>query len=149
MCRRCLIGEEDNKMPMPRKPRALCACGCGREVPKATYKFFSNQCQADFEYREYIENWKLGLESGTVGTIGQISRHIKRYLREKYDDRCSECGWSKHHPITRKVPLEVDHINGDASDNREENLRLLCPNCHSLTPNFRALNWGNGRPNRR
>ena len=136
-------------MPTPRKPRATCLCGCGREVFRPTYKFFSNKCQQEYGYKEFIGKWKAGLESGSKGSFGLVSGHIKRYLREKYDDRCSSCGWSKRHPITGKVPLEVDHINGDASDNREENLRLLCPNCHSLTENFRNLNKGHGRANRR
>ena len=136
-------------MPMPRKPRAQCACGCGREVPEPGYKFFSNKCQMDFQYREYIRRWKAGLEYGSKGSFGEISGQVKRYLREKYGDQCSECGWSKRHFLTGIVPLEVDHINGDANDNREENLRLLCPNCHSLTANFRNLNRGHGRINRR
>ena len=36
------------------------------------------------------------------------------------------------------LPLELDHINGDRYDNRLENLRVLCPNCHSLTPTHRG-----------
>lgn len=136
-------------MSLPKKPRAVCLCGCGRQVTRPMYRFFSNQCQQNYEYQEYISRWKDGLEVGSKGAFVQISGHIKRYLREKYGDRCSSCGWSKQHPLTGKIPLEVDHVNGDASDNREENLRLLCPNCHSLTPNFRALNKGKGRPNRR
>jgi HNH endonuclease len=36
------------------------------------------------------------------------------------------------------IPLELDHINGDNQDNRLENLRLLCPNCHALTPTYRS-----------
>jgi hypothetical protein len=55
------------------------------------------------------------------------------------------CGWNQKHTITGVVPLEIDHLNGDAEDNREENLRLICPNCHSLSSNFRNLNKGKGR----
>ncbi len=135
-------------MGTPRKPRALCRCGCGREVFRPGYKFYSNQCQKDYEYRGYIQEWKIGLETGSIGKIAQISHHLKRYLREKYGDRCSDCGWGERHPLTGKVPLEVDHITGNASDNNEDNLRLLCPNCHSLTENFRSLNKGRGRANR-
>ena len=131
------------------RSNVLCLCGCGRKVARPTMKFFSNQCQQDFEYQDYISRWKGGLEAGSRGSIGGISRHIRRYLNEKYQDRCSICGWAERHSITNSVPLEVDHVNGDWFDNREENLRVLCPNCHSLTPYFRNLNKGNGRPNRR
>ena len=47
--------------------------------------------------------------------------------------------------MTGHVPLEIDHIDGDAENNIETNLRVLCPNCHSLTPHFRNLNKGKGR----
>ena len=112
-------------------------------------KFYSNKCQQEFEYQEYVARWKAGVESGRKGFLGSISSHIRKYLREKYGNRCSVCSWAEHHSLTGSVPLEVDHINGDATDNREENLRLLCPNCHSLTLNFRNLNKGHGRVNRR
>jgi hypothetical protein len=36
------------------------------------------------------------------------------------------------------IPLELDHSNGDQSDNRIENLRILCPNCHALTTTYRG-----------
>lgn len=44
---------------------------------------------------------------------------------------CEECGWSRK-TDDGYLPLELDHINGDRHDNRLENLRVLCPNCHSL-----------------
>jgi 5-methylcytosine-specific restriction endonuclease McrA len=65
-------------------------------------------------------------------------------LLEKNNYSCSECGWNKINPKTGKSPLEIDHIDGDCSNNKEENLRVLCPNCHSLTPTWKALNKGNG-----
>lgn len=52
---------------------------------------------------------------------------------------CEECGWAKTDSHGR-LPLELDHINGDRHDNRFENLRILCPNCHSLKPTHRGKN---------
>ncbi len=44
-----------------------------------------------------------------------------------------------------KWDLEIDHIDGNSDNNSEENLRLVCPNCHSLTSTYRGTNRGNGR----
>ncbi len=53
--------------------------------------------------------------------------------------QCEECGWAKQSDDGR-IPLELDHINGIRTDNRLENLRVLCPNCHSLKPTHRGRN---------
>lgn len=95
----------------------------------------------------YIEKWKNGDKKG-LNTIGLVSAHIKKYLRIKFADECCLCGWSKVNIKTGKVPLVADHIDGNWRNNIEENLRLICPNCDSLSPTFAALNKGNGRVNR-
>ena len=64
----------------------------------------------------------------------------KRLFSAKLKQKlCEECGWAK---MTKDgyLPLELDHINGDRHDNRLENLRILCPNCHSLKPTYRSRN---------
>lgn len=99
------------------------------------------------KYRNYIKRWKAGQEDGMRGSTG-LSRHLRKYLLEKYDHSCSLCGWNKINPTTGVSPLEVDHIDGDYKNNEEENLRVLCPNCHALTPTFKALNAGKGRETR-
>ncbi|HEY4477322.1 MAG TPA: HNH endonuclease [Candidatus Paceibacterota bacterium] len=52
---------------------------------------------------------------------------------------CEECSWSVRSQ-DGYLPLELDHINGNRHDNRLENLRILCPNCHSLKPTHRGRN---------
>ena len=70
----------------------------------------------------------------------------RRLFAEKLKTpQCEECGWAKYSKDGR-LPLELDHINGKRTDNRLHNLRILCPNCHSLKPTHRGKNklgWRN------
>lgn len=63
----------------------------------------------------------------------------KRLIRENIlSYKCDTCkldSWNR-----KFITLELDHINGINNDNRLSNLRLLCPNCHSQTQNFRGKN---------
>lgn len=61
------------------------------------------------------------------------------FLEKLKPDRCELCGWHKRTDDGR-LPLELDHINGDRKDNRLKNLRILCPNCHSLQSTHRGRN---------
>jgi len=116
-----------------------------RLIKRYQKKFCSNKCQANYQYQLYIDKWKKGNVSGNRGiNTKNISAHIKKYLVNKYGERCYKCGWNKKH-FKGYVPLEMDHIDGNSENNKDDNLRLLCPNCHSLTLNFKNLNKGKGR----
>lgn len=113
---------------------------CGNEITnRNASKYCCNQCQIDYEYKQYIERWKQGLENGIIGK-NALSRHIKRYIFEKYHSSCQKCGWNKVNEFTGLVPLQIHHIDGNCFNNNEENLQLLCPNCHSLTENYGSRN---------
>lgn len=123
---------------------------CQKPVPRKANTYCNNRCQIDFHYTAYIQNWQAGLVSGNVGVNAQaLCVRIRRYLFEKYGSKCALCGWSQINPYSGKPPLEVDHIDGNFDNSTEANLRLLCPNCHSLTKNYRSLNRGKGRAWRR
>lgn len=129
-----------------KKSRIPCPV-CGKEPARSFYKYCSNNCQQKFQNKKYIDDWREGKISG-LQTIGIVTSPIKRYLRDKFGNKCSLCGWSKINPKTGKVPLVADHIDGNWRNNKEENLRLICPNCDALLPTFSNLNKGNGRSNR-
>jgi Zn finger protein HypA/HybF involved in hydrogenase expression len=119
---------------------------CGIILKKDQFKYCSDLCQSNNKYLEYIKKWQSGIVDGSRGVTARgISEHVRRYLIEKYGEKCSLCAWKEINPTTGKVPLEIDHINGSSEDNQEANLRIICPNCHSLSANFRNLNKGHGR----
>lgn len=117
---------------------------CGKPLFNNARKYCNQQCKNEFEYKQYIEQWKQGLKNGTIGKY-DVSAYIRRYLFEKFNSSCQECGWNKINPKSGKIPLQIHHIDGDCLNNKEENLQLLCPNCHSLTENYGNLNENSSR----
>jgi len=120
------------------------------EIPlkkRSAIKFCSHKCHKKFTYDESIRKWKAGEISG--GTIYQISNFVRTYIKNKYNNKCARCGWNEIHPISKKSPLNIDHIDGNSDNNLEENLILICPNCHSLTPTYGSRNKNSGRTYRK
>lgn len=121
---------------------------CGKELSgsKRHNVYCDNKCQSAFQEKEYVEKWKRHEINGLTGEY-QISRYVKNYLIKKANFCCEQCGWGEVNIYTGKVPLEIHHIDGDYNNTYEENLQVLCPNCHSLTPNFKSR--GQGREDRK
>lgn len=64
---------------------------------------------------------------------------LKERLLEEglLEDKCSRCGWNEKLESTKFTPVELDHIDGNSHNHDFTNLRMLCPNCHSLTHTYR------------
>ena len=120
---------------------------CGKEISNKK-KYCDNHCQRTYEHKQWVIRWKNNEETEIRGEYG-ISVNLKKYLFEKFENKCSICGWSETNPYSNTIPLEVEHIDGNFRNNSEENLTLLCPNCHSLTSTYKGANKGNGRTSRK
>lgn len=89
-------------------------------------QFCSWSCSASFRLKpKFTTNTKWSKGMGI---------NLKRVRGEK----CEECGITEHNG--KPIIFQVDHTNGDRSDNRFENLKILCPNCHSQTSTFGVKN---------
>ena len=88
-----------------------------------------------------FSQYRVPLEKILVRGSSFQSYKLKRRLFKAglKPQHCEKCGWAELSE-TGHLPLELDHINGDRRDNRLDNLRILCPNCHSLTASYRGRN---------
>jgi hypothetical protein len=133
--------EEHNKRVRNPKKENFCLY-CNNTCKN---KYCSLVCQRNFNKDIKIKNWQNGNDLGYSGKTKQLKRFIRNFLLEKNHYKCHKCGWNERNPVTGTIPLEVNHIDGDAENCKEENLEIICPNCHSLTHNFRALNKNSKR----
>lgn len=118
---------------------------CGKELKNKRNRFCSNKCQKEHEYDEHVLEWKNGEDPGWTGRGVGVKPFIRRYMLEKNNYQCQRCGWGEKNPTTGLVPLQIHHVDGDCKNNSEDNLELLCPNCHSLTDTFGTLNKKSSR----
>ena len=91
------------------------------------------------EVVQYLDKTR-DIEEYTSNKVPMQSDKLKiRLINEGYlEPRCNMCGISRW--LDGEVPLQLDHKDGNKDNNNLENLRLLCPNCHALTPQYRLKN---------
>lgn len=94
----------------------------------------ARRASAIVQYESYISHWL----NGDILAM-KCNDRIRRWIKSIRGEECWVCGWRGVNPYSRSVMLEVDHIDGDNQNNKPCNLRLLCPNCHSLTPTWKNI----------
>lgn len=117
-----------------KHPKTYNCKHCGEESKWLLSKknvFCSRKCQAAHEWESVA---KVDIENGTK-TLTSVAQLV-RYVTERDGYKCNCCGISTW--LDNPITLDLDHIDGDRSNNIPFNLRLLCPNCHRQTPT-----WGN------
>jgi HNH endonuclease len=116
----------------------LCAY-CAGTLTYSQKKYCSKSCCAKHKSDTRYVDWLAGNDSGSDSNR-LLSASIRKRLITNAGNKCSKCGWSEKNPVIQKVILTVDHIDGDWTNNRVDNLQVLCYNCHTLTETFGSLN---------
>lgn len=95
--------------------------------------------------QQIIEKWLSGDLSVTwCMTTKEPKDFIKKYLVETRGDKCEQCGFDEKAPDGRSI-IQMDHIDGDYTNNLITNLKLLCPNHHAMTSTYGSKNKNGGR----
>lgn len=113
---------------------------CGKKLTWKMINYCSNECRL-------IDYWDKELKNLKDGNYKRDRRALRNCLMKYFENTCSCCGNNKW--MGKDIPLEVHHKDGDSENNILDNLELLCPNCHALTPTYKGKNFGNGRHKRR
>lgn len=106
--------------------------------------FCSPECHRLFDNERHLRRW---LATGVPGQVS-LAATVRDYLLMDQDGVCAICG---HEPTWNGATLVfvLDHIDGDGGNHARSNVRMICPNCDSQLPTFKARNRGKGRHYRR
>jgi hypothetical protein len=88
------------------------------------------------------QDWLSGVDLG----VKHLRKLLKGYLTKRDGYKCSCCGIDSYN--NKPITLWIDHIDGDATNNKPDNFRFMCPNCDSQSETFGGKNHGKGRKSR-
>ena len=116
---------------------------CGKEINKNKI-YCSSKCACEFKHKSYYQNYLTHPEQYSRGNYTPC-RFYKEFLEEQ-SNKCAICGCSPIHN-NKILRFVIDHIDGNAANNRRDNIRLICPNCDSQTETFKSKNKNSARRN--
>jgi len=126
-----------NNRERPRKRNMFCR-NCGKPLFNTRSGCCNQACDAEYKKNKRIKEWINGEWNASTGS--GASKTVLRFLLEQSNYKCSRCGWGEINPSVGHPILDIHHKDGNRKNNFYENLEVLCPNCHSLTETYRALN---------
>lgn len=105
-------GLKTKNTPKGGKVKVYAKClNCENEIDSHK-KYCNNLCQQKFQSNLIVEAWINGEVEGHTKSYS-LKDPIRKFLLEKADYKCTECGWDEKNPVTGKVPLQIDHIDGN------------------------------------
>lgn len=155
-CNTCgkIIEVLESQRPSDARKKKFCDHKCfgNRQKKEGKCSYCQKPCKASKDYcsRDCYINDFHSSNIEKLKSDKKIDLHyssIRKSLLWYYDHKCQKCGNDKWNG--EKIPLEIDHINGNPDDNNFDNLRLICPNCHAQTDTYKGKNKGQGRQYRR
>lgn len=116
---------------------------CGKKIISNNKSGLCQNCLIEERNKDKIENWlKTGDTGCKVGT--NIRNCIRDYLYKDQNCKCAICG-IENNWNGKELKFILDHIDGDASNNKRENMRLICPNCDSQLDTYKSKNKHSAR----
>lgn len=128
--------------PRTAKPKKETFClYCNKKLEKFCTKYCNNVCKSNHANSIKLKQWFDGKITGhTKGESYDLLTFVRKYVFDRANHKCEECGCNIINKHTNRTILQIDHIDGNAANSSPSNLKILCPNCHAQTHTFGFIN---------